>query len=157
MQEMDMKISNIFKEKKKENNIITSKQNPKDIFFEEKSNLNNISLLNKKRKKSNSKDKDKNKNLKQNSNIKKINNNSSINNKNIFLGNSININEDEKIYNKNNVFELSARTKNIIEKISAKKIKEKEQEKKRITNYFNLDYFSNNIRTNCNNNKKKSP
>ena len=157
MQEMDMKISNIFKEKKKENNIVTSKQNPKDIFFEEKSNLNNISLLNKKRKKSNSKDKDKNKNLKQNSNIKKINNNSSINNKNIFLGNSININEDEKIYNKNNVFELSARTKNIIEKISAKKNKEKEQEKKRITNYFNLDYFSNNIRTNCNNNKKKSP
>ena len=50
MQEIDMKISNIFKEKKKENNRVLLKENTKDIFYDENENKNLISLLNKKRK-----------------------------------------------------------------------------------------------------------
>ena len=146
MQEIDMKISNIFKEKKKENNRVLLKENTKDIFYDENENKNLISLLNKKRKISKSKDK----NLNQNNNIKKFNNNSKIKNnskinsknkKNNILGNIINIKEDEKLnFNKNNIFELSERTKTILEKITAKKNSEKEKEKNKISNLYNIDY-----------------
>ena len=76
MQEMDMKISNIFKEKKKENNRVLLKENTKDMFYDENENKNLISLLNKKRKIL----KSKNKNLNQNNNIKKFKNNFKIKN-----------------------------------------------------------------------------
>ena len=151
MHEMDMKISNIFKEKKKENNRINIKENTKDSFFEENINKNLISLLNKKRKKSKSKDK----NLNQNNNIIKSDNNSKIknksqihpkqNNKNI-LGDIINIKEDEKLNNqKNNFFELSERTKTILEKITAKKNIEKKKEKEinKLSKLYNIDFNSN--------------
>ena len=158
MQEQDTKISNIFKEKKREINRLSFKQNSKDNFFEENQKNNFISLLNKKRKKSNSKDKaqTKNKNLKTNLNIKNLFNNNI--NKNI-LGNIINIKEEEKDKNKN-VFELSERTKSILEKITSKKAKEKEKENenKKISKLYNLNNSCNNlfnIRQNIEN--KKSP
>ena len=103
MQKMEIKISNIFKEKKKDNNRINCKEITKDIYFEENINKNFISLLNKKRKQSNSRDK----------NFKKIKNNN-------ILDNIINIKEDLNINNKNNIFELSEKTKNILKKIEAK-------------------------------------
>ena len=137
MKDMDIKISNIFKERKKENNRINCKENTKDIFFDENKNKNLISLLNKKRKKSNSKDKNLNSN-----NIKKINNNKVNPKKNKILENIINIKEDEKLSNnKNNVFELSERTKSILEKInSQKREKEMNKEKNKISNLYNIDY-----------------
>ena len=107
MHKMEIKISNIFKEKKKDNNRINCKQNTKDIYLEENINKNLISLLNKKRKKSNSNDK----------NLKKIKHNN-----NNILGNIINIKEDLILNNnKNNFFELSEKTKNILKKIESKK------------------------------------
>ena len=137
MKDMDIKISNIFKERKKDNNRINCKENTKDIFFDENKNKNLISLLNKKRKKSNSKDKNLNSN-----NIKKINNNKVNPKKNKILENIINIKEDEKLSNnKNNVFELSERTKSILEKInSQKREKEMNKEKNKISNLYNIDY-----------------
>ena len=160
MQEQDTKISNIFKEKKREINRLSCKQNSKDIFFEENQKNNLISLLNKKRKNSNSKDKvqTKNKNLKTNLNIKNINNTNNNKNKNI-LGNIINIKEEEKDKNKK-VFELSERTKSILEKITSKKSKEKEKENeiKKISKLYNVDNgFNNLFKARQNINKKKSP
>ena len=157
MQELDMKISNIFREKKKEINRLSTKQITKDNFIEDKL----ISLLNKKRKKSNSNDKDINKNkiLKQNNNIENHNTNINQNKTNI-LNDVMNIKEDEKAQNRKNVFEISERTKSILEKISAKKIKEKQKQKeidlKKFSNSYNIDYnvYSNNPNLNK---KKISP
>ena len=148
---MNMKISNIFKEKKKETNRLSSKQITKDIFIDEKL----ISLLNKKRKKSNSKDKDINKNkiLKQKNNIENHNTNNNPNNKNI-LNDVMNIKEDEKTKNNKNVFEISERTKNILEKITSKKNREKQKQKendlKKISYSYNIDYYIHNNNTNIN-------
>ena len=157
MKEMNMKISNIFKEKKKEMNRLSSKQITKDNFIEDKL----ISLLNKKRKKSNSKDKDINKNkiLKQKNNIENHNTNNNSNNKNI-LNEVMNIKEEEKPQNKKNVFEISERTKSILEKITAKKNREKQKQKesdlKKISNSYNIDYYIHKDNSNLNQ-KKISP
>ena len=156
MQECDMKISNIFKEKKKESNRLSSKQITKDNFLEE----NIISLLNKKRKKSNSKDKDININkiFKQNNNIENHNKNNKLNKS--ILNDEMSIRDDENTKNKKNIFEISETTKKILEKISAKKNREKQKQReneiKNISNSYNIDYYFYNNNPNINK-KKASP
>ena len=175
MQIQDTKISNLFKEKKRTNRKMLTKDSVKDLLNEDDKKF--LILLNKKRNKPEgiplSNETEKNKKLKKdedNSTLKsnKFNNNSKIlisptptktgedivmlnNNDN---NNFINNNENE-LFNNNKEFEISSKTKKILNKILSNK--KKENEKKKILNQYNIEQniisnkINKNNNSNCNN------